>query len=53
MSIFRKSLEKASPDDFFLVIAGSGHIDYRFGVPERVDRYGLVPRERTGIVTVR
>ncbi len=49
----RKCLETSTPEDLLLVIAGSGHIDYRFGVPERVDRYGLVPKDQTCIVTVR
>ena len=40
-------------NDKFLVIAGSGHIDYRFGVPERVDSFNLIPKEETIILTVR
>ena len=51
--LHRKRLEVASPDDLFLVIAGSGHIDHRMGVPERVDRYGIVAKEHTCIITVR
>jgi len=39
--------------DKFLVLAGAGHIDYRFGVPERVDSLNLVPKEETLILTVR
>ena len=51
--VIRKKLTAGTGDDLLLVIAGSGHIDYRFGVPERVDRYGLVPIDQTCIITVR
>ena len=48
-----RSLEAAAAEDKFLVIAGLGHLEYRFGVPERVDRHGLLAPERTVIVSVR
>ena len=52
-STVRRSLEVAAEEDKFLVIAGLGHLEYRFGVPERVDRHGLVAPDRTVIVSVR
>ena len=52
-STVRRSLEAAAEEDKFLVIAGLGHLEYRFGVPERVDRHGLVTPDRTVIVSVR
>ena len=52
-SSIRKGVESSGLKDKFLVIAGSGHVDFRFGVPERLDRLNLVPRNQTCIVTVR
>lgn len=52
-SAVRRTLEAAPEEDRLLVIAGLGHLEYRFGVPERVDRHQLVHEDRTCIVTVR
>ena len=52
-SSIRRGMERSGLGDKFLVIAGSGHVDYRFGVPERLDRLNLLPRNETCIVTVR
>ena len=51
-SSIRKGVETSGLKDKFLVIAGSGHLDFRFGVPERLDRLNLVPKNQTCIVTV-
>jgi len=52
-SSIRKGIESSGKEDKFLVIAGSGHVDYRFGVPERLDRMNIFPRDQTCIITVR
>ena len=49
----RRGLENAAEADKLLVIAGLGHLEYRLGVPERVDRYDILPREEAAIITVR
>jgi len=52
-SSIRKGVESSGQRDKFMVIAGSGHVDFRFGVPERLDRFNLMPRDQTCIITVR
>ena len=37
----------------FMVIAGLGHLEYRFGVPERVDKHNIVSEDETVIISVR
>jgi len=37
----------------FLIICGSGHCDYRFGVPERVDAAKIIPKEETCLISSR
>ena len=36
-----------------MVIAGLGHLEYRFGVPERVDQHKVVSEDETVIISVR
>ena len=36
-----------------MVIAGLGHLEYRFGVPERVDHHKVVSEDETVIISVR
>jgi len=48
-----RGIKTSGANDKFLVIAGTGHIDYRFGVPERLDKMNLVPKSDTCIITVR
>merc|ERR1719334_1253265 len=52
-STVRTGLSVAGPDDKFLVIAGSGHLDYGLGVPERVNMFGELSQEEECIITVR
>eukprot|EP00092_Neocalanus_flemingeri_P001211 GFUD01001290.1.p1 GENE.GFUD01001290.1~~GFUD01001290.1.p1 ORF type:complete len:595 (+),score=168.40 GFUD01001290.1:46-1830(+) len=52
-SSIRRGIESSGLEDKFMVIAGSGHVDFRFGVPERLDRFNLIPRSQTCIITVR
>jgi len=52
-STIRKGIERSGHNDKFLVIAGSGHVDFRFGVPERLDRMNLFPKDQTCVITVR
>ena len=51
----RKNIETAGAGDKFLVIAGSGHLDYGLGVPERVEQLlaTSLPRHQTAAITVR
>ena len=35
------------------MIAGLGHLEHRFGVPERVDSHNVIAREQTCIISVR
>ena len=49
----RRGLENAAEADKLLVIAGLGHLEYRLGVPERVDRHDILSREEAAIITVR
>jgi len=37
----------------FLVICGSGHCEYRFGVPERVDKTNVISMDETCIISTR
>lgn len=41
------------PEDKFIAICGSGHCEYGFGVPERVNASGVIGKEETLTVTVR
>jgi len=53
-SVVKRGIEASTNvEDKFLVIAGAGHIDYRFGVPERVDWGCEVSPEETTIITCR
>ena len=53
-SVIKRGIKASTnPKDKFLVIAGSGHVDHRFGVPERVDMGSEVAPEDTAIVTCR
>ena len=49
----RRGLESSAEDDKLLVIAGLGHLEYRLGVPERVDRHDILSQEKAAIITVR
>ena len=49
----RRGLEDSAEDDKVLVIAGLGHLEYRLGVPERVDQHQILPRDQSAIITVR
>ena len=49
----RRGLESSAPEDKLLVIAGLGHLEYRLGVPERVDQHQIISQEQTAIITVR
>ena len=52
-SQIRRALQSAGTEDKFLVIAGLGHLEYRFGVPERVDLHDIMAKDETCIITVR
>ncbi|TRY72743.1 hypothetical protein TCAL_00189 [Tigriopus californicus] len=41
------------PEDKFIAICGSGHCEYGFGVPERVESSGVIGKDETLTVTVR
>ena len=36
-----------------MVICGAGHCEYRFGVPERVDAAGVIPKEKSCVISTR
>ena len=52
-SQIRRALETADKEDKLLVIAGLGHLEHRFGVPERVDQHNIISEDETCIITVR
>ena len=49
----RRGLEVSAQEDKLLVIAGLGHLEYRLGVPERVDQHNILSQEESVIITVR
>ena len=49
----RRGLEDSAEEDKLLVIAGLGHLEYRLGVPERVDQHQIISRDQSAIITVR
>jgi len=53
-NIVREFRNRNTDDMFkFLIICGSGHCDYRFGVPERVDAAKIIPKEETCLISSR
>ena len=52
-SRIRRVLESAGEEDKCLVIAGLGHLEHGFGVPERVDRHNMMAEDQSCIITVR
>ena len=49
----RRGLEVSAQEDKLLVIAGLGHLEYRLGVPERVEQHNILSQEESAIITVR
>ena len=52
-SRIRRVLESAGEEDKCLVIAGLGHLEHGFGVPERVERHNMMAEDQSCIITVR